>query len=83
MAATTGVKTNFKILDLPPGPFDDNRFFSHLILPINLAYINPINVFCNRITCALGQDNQFYVDAHHLNVAGSEKLKSAFEAASK
>ena len=78
-----GATTNFNILDLPAGPFDDNRFFSKSVPVDNLSYINPIAVFCSESTCSLGKDNQYYSDAHHLNVAGSEKLKASFEAASK
>ena len=76
-----GETTNFRILDLPTGPFDDNRFFSKSILPDNLSYINPIDVFCGLSSCILGRDYQFYSDSHHLNVTGSEKLKAFFEAA--
>lgn len=77
-----GATPNFKILDLPSGPFDDNRFFSKSLLMGNVDYINTISVFCNGIICTLGKDNQFYLDSHHLNIAGSEKLKAGFEAAS-
>ena len=77
-----GATPNFKILDLPSGPFDDNRFFSKSLLMGNVTYINTISVFCSGIICTLGKDNQYYSDSHHLNVAGSERLKAGFEAAS-
>lgn len=74
---------NFRIEKLPAGPFDDNLFFSKSIFPINVAYINPINIFCDAVSCFLGKDNQFYSDAHHLNISGSKKLEESMKAASK
>ena len=80
MAASPGATRNFQILDLPSSPFDDNRFFSKSLLMSNVTYINTISVFCSGIICALGKDNQYYSDSHHLNVAGSERLKAGFKA---
>ena len=69
----------FAVADLPPGPFEDGRFFRSAELSRNLFYIEPVAVFCSASSCALGKDYQFYSDAHHLNLAGSEKLKEVLK----
>jgi len=71
---------DFRIKDLPTGPFDDNFFFAKTALPLTATFINPIDLFCSKLACTLGRDNQFYLDSHHLNVAGNKKFKAAFEA---
>jgi hypothetical protein len=71
---------DFRIKDLPTGPFDDNFFFANTALPLTATFINPIDLFCSKLACTLGRDNQFYLDSHHLNVAGNKKFKAAFEA---
>jgi len=77
-----GATSDFRIRDLPIGPFNDNRIFSKSIFPSNLVYINPVDVFCGLNSCRLGRDYQFYSDSHHLNSMGSQKLRAALEAAS-
>ena len=71
---------DFRIKDLPTGPFNDNYFFAKTVLPSTATFINPIDLFCSKLACRLGRDHQFYSDSHHLNVEGSKKLKAAFEA---
>ncbi len=76
-----GYASNFRIKDLPVGAFDDNHFFAKVALPLNAKFINPIEIFCSTLYCSLGKDYQFYSDSHHLNVAGSQRLRSSLEAA--
>jgi hypothetical protein len=70
---------DFRIKDLPTGPFNDNYFFAKTALPSTATFINPIDLFCSKLACSLGRDYQFYSDSHHLNFEGSKKLKAAFE----
>ena len=74
-----GYASNFRIKDLPAGPFDDNQFFAKVALPLNAIYIDPIEIFCSTSYCNLGRDYQFYSDSHHLNVPGSQRLRSKLE----
>ena len=78
-----GDTTNFRIEDLPIGPFEDNRFFAKLVMPANITFINPIDTFCSTQGCSLGRDYQYYSDSHHLNVPGSQRLRSSLEEAIK
>jgi len=71
--------TNFRIKDLPNGPFDDNQFFTKEVLPVNATFINPIDIFCSTQNCNLGGDYQFYSDSHHLNIRGSQRLRIDLE----